>query len=88
VTTDELLRSLQTLSRATVFRDIAALGIKPLGFPKQRPQQWPANAAQLILERRGLAVTTTATPDKGKTQLASLAALRSERRKAKQSPRR
>ena len=79
------------ISRATVFRDIAALGIKPLGFPKQRPQQWPAETARRIMERRGIIATTTGLEKvkaSAKTALATLAQLRSERRKAKQSPRR
>lgn len=81
---------LSPMSRASVYRDLAELGIKPLGV-RQRPQRWPDDAADKIRSRRGIVINATAPTDTAAaalTKLPTLAQLRKARTAAKGKARR
>lgn len=76
---------LSPMSRASVYRDLVELGIKPLGV-RQRPQRWPDDAADKIRARRGINLNATAPLDTAAARVAklpSMAQLRKERKKAR-----
>ena len=59
---------LSPMSRASVYRDLVELGIKPLGI-RQRPQRWPEDAADKIRARRGINLNVTAPLDTAAARL-------------------
>jgi len=82
-------------SEPTFYRDVRRLNIKPNGF-RQRPQNYSPNVVNTILfarGRSGIAIAPTAPLSTASarlqaieaTRLATLAQLRSERKKAKVS---
>lgn len=65
----EAVSTVKPCSRAQVYRHIAALKIEPIGA-RQRPQQYPANSAQRILEHLGHAAPQKIITVKRAKQLA------------------
>ena len=63
------------VSQAQLYRYLDTLNIKPLGI-RQRPQQYPADAADTILRALGL------TPQP-KSSIPTMKQLKAEKRKAK-----
>ena len=52
----EELKQYKPLSRESIYTNIRALGIKPVGA-RQRPQLYPPDTAARILKRYGFAAT-------------------------------
>jgi len=75
------------LSKRQIYRCLVSLAIRPIGI-RQRPQQYPADAADRILQALGLSGPGTAAPNQptngsGRAALPSMRQLRREKAKAK-----
>jgi len=83
------VNAVKPVSRPQLFRYIKAAGIEPLGA-RQRPQQYPPDSADRILDHLGLAVAAGVEehmPHGRTARLPSMRELKSERSRAQKGRR-
>ena len=89
MTTNKIRETLRlagkSIETAQLYRYFRQFNIRPLAV-RQRPQQYPAEAATIILQNLGLAPAAPLQTKKqqlARVPLASMATLRAEKKKAK-----